>query len=173
MTLANKITIVRILLIPVFVIGLLLQAPVWPVIIFIVSALTDILDGLAARWKKEKTVLGTFLDPLADKLLLVSSYITLAHLNLLPMWAFVVVFSRDLFIFLGWSIIFILTKNSEIKPRWLGKITTFVQMITILSVLMPLLAPLYKASLILMLLLTAASTVDYILFGAKKLNTLH
>src|SRR5687768_10261011 len=103
MTLANKITLVRIVLIPVIIIGLLQGTPFWPDVFFILSVVTDVLDGFVARRRGERTVLGSFLDPVADKLLLVSVYLTLAHLRQLPLWAFVVVFSRDLLIFLGWN----------------------------------------------------------------------
>lgn len=172
MTLANKITIARILLIPVFIIGLLENARGWPVVIFILSSLTDVLDGAAARWRKEKTVLGSFLDPVADKLLIVSTYLTLSHLRLIPMWVFVVVFSRDLLILIGWNIIYVLTQNASLTPRWLGKSTTLLEMLTVIVLLIPPLRTGLPFFLWTMVVVTAASTADYIWVGAKKLNEL-
>jgi cardiolipin synthase len=170
MTLANKITVLRIILIPMLVIGLLMGVPVWPLALFILSMITDVLDGLAARLKGERTQLGTFLDPLADKLLLIAVYLTFTYLHKIPLWVFVVVFSRDLMIVLGWSIIYILMKSSAIIPRILGKITTFSQMATILCVMLP--APAWIADIVFwsMITLTIASTIDYVAVGARRLG---
>jgi len=170
MTLANKITILRIILIPILVIGLLMGVPVWPLVLFILSMITDVLDGLAARLKGERTQLGTFLDPLADKLLLIAIYLTFTYLHKIPLWVFVVVFSRDLMIVLGWSIIYILMKSSAIIPRLLGKITTFAQMATILCVMIP--APAVISDIVFwsMITLTVVSTIDYIAIGARRLG---
>jgi cardiolipin synthase (CMP-forming) len=172
MTLANKITLLRIILIPVFVIGLLQGAVLWPLILFIFCAVTDMLDGLAARLRKERTLLGTFLDPVADKLLLGATFLILAVQGQVPVWAFVVVFSRDLLILLGWNIVYILTKNSTIEPRWLGKSTTLVQMLTVILFLATDSSSAHHLALVFMTLLTAASTVDYVWVGGKKLNQL-
>lgn len=172
MTLANKITITRIVLIPVFVIGLLQGARLWPLAIFLLSALTDALDGAVARRRGERTVLGSYLDPVADKLLLVSTYLTLVHLSYLPMWMFVVVFSRDLLIVIGWSIIYILTQNATISPRWTGKATTLTQMAAVIAVLVPGLAPVAPYALWTMVAVTTVSTVDYVWLGARRLSEL-
>lgn len=172
MTLANKISVLRIVLIPVVIIGLLQGAPVWPVVIFVLSAFTDVLDGVAARRRGEKTVLGSYLDPLADKLLLISTYLTLAHLRMVPMWVFVVIFARDLLIFLGWNIIYILTQNSKPAPRWPGKVSTFLQMTTVVILLIPFLEPIAPVFLWATVAVTVISTLDYIWLGATRLNEL-
>ena len=170
MTLANKITILRLVLTPVLVIGLLQGSELWPLVIFVLSAITDVLDGAAARWRGERSLLGSFLDPLADKLLIVSTTLTLAHLGRLPMWVFVVIFSRDLLIFLGWNIIYILTQNFSITPRWPGKATTLLQMASIVTLLVGPLQPFSPYVLWAMIGLTAVSTVDYVWVGAKRLS---
>jgi cardiolipin synthase len=172
MTLANQITIARIVLIPVFVIGLLQRAVVWPLLIFLFSAATDVLDGFIARRRGERTVLGSFLDPVADKLLLVSSFLTLAHLGLVPMWVFVVVFSRDFLILVGWNIIYILTQNARLTPRWPGKSTTFLQMLSVILLLVLPGSASAHAVVWLMVAATAVSTVDYVWVGAKRLSEL-
>ncbi len=170
LTLANKITILRIVLIPVVVISLLQGAPLAALAIFVLTALTDVLDGAAARWRREKSVLGRFLDPLADKLLLVFTYLTLAHMDLLPMWVFVVVFSRDLMIFLGWNIISTLTRNWDLSPRWPGKIATALQIAAVIVLLVAPLRPVLSFFLWAMIAATALSTLDYVWTGAKKLS---
>jgi cardiolipin synthase len=170
MTLANKITILRVLLIPPLVIGLLLDAPVWPAVIFLFSMLTDVLDGMAARLRGERTQLGVFLDPMADKLLLSATYLTLSYLHKIPLWAFVVVFSRDLLIVLGWSVIYILMKSSVIVPRWLGKVTTFTQMATLLCVMVGVPSKIVDPLFWSMITLTVASTIDYVSIGARRLG---
>lgn len=172
MTLANKITIARIVLIPPILVGFLLRAPVWPVALFVLSALSDVLDGAVARLRGERTPLGSLLDPIADKLLLISSFMALVHLDLVPVWAFVVVFSRDLLVFLGWGVIYILTRSAAITPRWLGKFSTLTQMLSVIALLAPPLAPLREPLLWTMLALTSLSTLDYVWVGAKRLNQL-
>jgi len=170
MTLANKITILRVLLIPVIIVGLLTSTSYWPLAIFIFSMITDVLDGLAARMKGERTQLGTFLDPLADKLLLTAVYLTLTYLHRIPLWVFVVVFSRDLLIVLGWSIIYILMSSSTIIPRTLGKVTTFVQMLAVLCFLFPTPRPVHDPIFWIMIALTVLSAIDYVMIGAQRLS---
>lgn len=170
MTLANRITILRIILIPIIVIGLLQGALIWPLALFIFCAATDVLDGIAARWRGEKTLLGSYLDPLADKLMLMSVFLTMAHLNIVPMWVFVITFSRDLFILLGWNVIFLLTRDSKPAPRWLGKITTFCQMATVVALLSDTLYPWHDKFIWVMVTVTILSTLDYIWVGVNRLG---
>ena len=140
MTLANRITILRIALIPVFVVLYLQQADYphlknWTLAVFAFAIFTDMMDGIAARMRKEKTPLGSFLDPLADKILLTASFILFTHTGKIGLWVFVVIFSRDLIIVLGWTIIYILTSSSTIAPRPLGKLCTFLQMLASIALL--------------------------------------
>lgn len=170
MTLANKITIGRILLVPFIIIGLLENQKMWVYSLLIICMATDFLDGLMARRRNEHTKLGAFLDPMADKLLLISVFMTLAFLRLVPMWVFVAVFSRDLLIVLGWVVIYILTNSSDIDPRPLGKYTTALQMLTALAAIMELSAPYMQGLVWAMVALTIISSVDYVLVGEKKLG---
>lgn len=172
MTLANKITLLRILLIPLFIIGLITHNGGWPLALFVFLSLTDVLDGAVARFRNQRTVLGTFLDPVADKLLLGSAFLVLAVQGRVPTWTFVVVISRDILILLGWNIIYILTKTSTLEPRWLGKTTTLIQMLAVIVHLAPGLEAFRHASAWLMAAVTALSTVDYVWVGGKKLNQL-
>jgi cardiolipin synthase len=171
-TLANKITLLRIVLIPLFAIGLLSGGGPWTLGLFIFLALSDALDGAAARIKNQRTVLGTFLDPAADKLLLVATFLILAHQGRVPVWAFVLVFSRDLAIVLGWNLLFVLSEASEVEPRCLGKISSAVQMLTVVVHLSPVPAVWRSASLVLMAVVTVVSALDYVWVGGKKLSRL-
>jgi cardiolipin synthase len=170
MTLANQITLLRIILIPVFIITLIEGSPYWPVIIFTFTVLTDAIDGFVARKRNEKTKLGSFLDPLADKMLMFASFITLVYLKVVPLWVFVVTISRDVVILAGWLIIYFITDSLEIKPRLLGKITTIVQMSTIWFILLGVQAPLQTSLLYLTAAVTAISGIDYIIVGSKKVG---
>jgi cardiolipin synthase len=172
LTWANRITIVRLFLTPLLVILLLMGNRLWPLYIFALAALSDVLDGAVARWRGEQTTLGRYLDPIADKLLLSSSFLVLAHMGRYPMWVFIVVFSRDLMILLGWNVLTILTQNRTIHPRLLGKASTFAQMTTIMAALafpgqqwpMHLVWP--------MVIITMLSTADYMWVGSKTLGDL-
>src|SRR6202163_1184064 len=128
MTLANKITVLRIIAIPILIIALLEHQLGWARAIFILSILSDALDGTIARIRGERTPLGSFLDPMADKLLLLGTFIAYTYLGWIPVWIFITVISRDLIIILGWTVVYILTGNSKIEPRLLGKFTTALQM---------------------------------------------
>lgn len=148
MSLANKITIVRILLIPFFITCFIYYTPEKDFLrfialtIFTISVLTDAIDGYIARRYYQKTKLGTFLDPVADKLLIISAYISLSMIVTLPQefrippWVSIVVISRDILIVLGAIIIYMIIGKIEIKPSLLGKITTALQMVTIIVVLL-------------------------------------
>ena len=133
---ANKFTLCRILLIPFFVILLIYNYIGVSLFVFAAASLTDALDGIIARKWDQKTRLGTFLDPMADKALLVASFISLAILGLLPSWLAVITISRDLIIVFGALIVYILTGNVNFFPTILGKITTVVQILTILYALL-------------------------------------
>lgn len=175
MTLANRITLLRIFLIPVFVILFLQERTYeglhkWTLAVFAFAVLTDLLDGLAARVRGERTPLGTFLDPLADKLLITSTFILFVYVGRIDLWVFVTIFSRDLMIVLGWAIIYILTGSSKIEPRKWGKISTFLQMTAAIALLFP--VPEFFAHWIvrLMVLFTVISAVDYIWAGSQRLE---
>ena len=170
MTLANQITLLRIVLIPVFIIALIEGNHTWPVVIFTFSILTDAIDGFVARSRNEKTPLGSFLDPLADKMLMFASFISLVYLKIIPLWVFVLTISRDVVILAGWLIIYFLTSSLEIKPRLLGKVTTIIQMSTIWFILIGVSPVAQRSLLYLTAAVTAISGIDYIIIGSKKVG---
>jgi cardiolipin synthase (CMP-forming) len=170
MTLASKITVLRIIAIPFFAIALLEHHLMVAQIIFCWSIFSDALDGTLARWRGERTKLGAFLDPLADKLLLVVCYVVFSFLNWIPLWVFVSVISRDMIIVLGWTVVYILTGNAKIEPRPLGKVTTVLQMTVALSKLFPVFAPLYHPLLQAMIATTILSGCEYVWIGNIRLG---
>ncbi len=172
MTLANKITILRIIFIPIYIIALLGNRHFLALGLFTASMLTDFLDGFAARIRKQKTPLGSLLDPFADKFLLISSFITLTYLGKIPIWVTIVVFSKDLIIVLGWVVVYILTNRKTISPRWSGKIATFLQMLVIFVSLVGFGQIVINLSLYSMIFFTVISGIDYILVGNRNLNQL-
>lgn len=180
MNLANNLSILRILLTPFFIWLILYYTPEKDYLRFValgifgVAVLSDALDGLLARLLKEKTTLGTILDPIADKLLLVTAFISLsAASNLpdslrLPSWVTIIVVSRDIIIVLGAVMMFLTLGDVKIVPSALGKITTFFQMMTIMSVLLK--YPHSNYIWITAAVFTVVSGIDYVIRGARELN---
>ena len=130
MTIPNLLTILRVLLTPLLVIFLLQERLTAALIVFIVAGITDGLDGLIARLYLQKSRLGAFLDPLADKLLLATTYVILAVKSLVPSWLTVIVLSRDVLIVLGVFVLFMQDLPFEIKPTIASKLTTCAQIFT-------------------------------------------
>ncbi len=133
--LPNFLSLARILLIPILIILLINGAFFWALLIFSVAALTDAADGMLARLMQQRTLIGSYLDPIADKLLSGSSFICLAILGLVPGWLAVLVISRDIIILGGLLILFILGRLPKIQPTLASKLTTFFQLLTIVIVL--------------------------------------
>jgi|SRR5579862_419391 len=189
MTLPNKITIARILMIPVFV-WLTLdyvrdyqkdQELEWErelgCVIFAIAAISDGVDGYIARRYHQKSELGTFLDPLADKALLVSAMILLSirfkdgtPFDLLPLWFPVLVISRDLMLLGGTVLIHMLSGHVTARPRIVGKCATFFQMITLGWVLLKVERPSYTWPLYAAGFFTLVSGIWYIFDGVKQLG---
>lgn len=131
MNLPNLITISRILLIPLLVIFLVEGKGDLALFVFILAGVGDAVDGFLARALNQQTDLGAFLDPIADKLLLVTSCITMAILNQLPAWGAVVIVSRDLIILGGIGVLLFYGHPLQIRPTFVSKVTTFLQILTV------------------------------------------
>jgi len=132
-TAANILSMLRILLIPVLIIMMLQHKVTQAFFVFLFAVTTDLLDGIAARVWQQKTKLGTFLDPAADKLLMASTFIFLSlpavsTPNTIPVWLVAVVIFRDLYIVSGALTYIRLTKKTEVKPSMIGKVCTVVEM---------------------------------------------
>jgi cardiolipin synthase (CMP-forming) len=136
MNIPNFLSLLRIILVPVVVIFLIQGSYGKALITFTFAGLTDALDGTLARLLNSQTKLGAYLDPIADKLLLTASYVTLSILGILPSWLTVLVISRDFLILLGIAILSLLSVPYEIKPAIVGKVTTALQLSTIFFALL-------------------------------------
>jgi cardiolipin synthase len=136
LTIPNLITLTRILLTPLFIIFLIQGHYRQALIVFILAGLSDLADGLIARWWQQKSRLGSYLDPLADKLLMSTSFVTLSISRLIPSWLTVMVISRDVILGLGALILRLTDYPLVIKPSLAGKWTTTVQLLTVGLVLL-------------------------------------
>ena len=135
LTAANQLTILRMLLIPAFVILLLYGYRGWALIVFFTAGLTDLLDGLIARATGQKTTLGAWLDPMADKLLLVTMFVMLTlpdigSANRLPLWFTVLVISRDVAIVVTVAVVNLAVGPRTFRPSIYGKIATATYVLT-------------------------------------------
>ncbi len=135
MNLPNSLTALRILLIPVFVGFLIYEQAERALIILIVAGITDALDGAIARITNQRTQLGEVLDPLADKLLMVSGFVTLSIMHKVPSWTAIVVVSRDLILIMGTVVARLTDSPLNITPTVLGKSTTALQLLYLVLVL--------------------------------------
>jgi cardiolipin synthase len=132
----NILTLLRILLIPLLVIFLIKGMMYQALLVFAVAGVTDGLDGFIARYFNQRTELGAYLDPIADKLLLMSGYVTMAAMALVPAWLSVIVISRDVIIVMGLMVLRLVGVGYEIRPTMISKFTTLVQLLTIFLVLL-------------------------------------
>lgn len=174
MNLANKITIFRILLIPVFMIFLLMDIPYNRYIgafIFLFAAATDGLDGYIARSRNQITVFGKFVDPLADKLLVSAALILLVELGDISSWIAFIIIARE-FIITGFRVL-AASAGVVIAASWWGKIKTVTQIIAIFTTLInnyPFSLtglPFSKISMLLAVIFTIISGVDYLYINRK------
>lgn len=138
MGLANKLTLLRIFLVPLFIILLGYNQPLYALIVFTIAGLTDAIDGYIARKRDEITLFGKIVDPIADKTLLLSAFIFIYNSNLVykfPFWFVVLVISRDMYILLGSALIYLIKGHLKVNPSVFGKATTFFQIGTVIYTL--------------------------------------
>jgi cardiolipin synthase len=136
LTIPNLITLARILLTPLFIIFLIQNRYSQALWVFILAGLSDMADGLIARRWQQKSPLGAFLDPLADKLLMCSSFVTLSIYHLIPPWLTVIVLSRDVVLVLGVVLFKLVNFPVVVRPSLAGKLSTATQIATVLLVLL-------------------------------------
>ncbi|MFN3395375.1 MAG: CDP-alcohol phosphatidyltransferase family protein [Thermodesulfovibrionales bacterium] len=170
--LPNTLTLMRIILLPLFVASMIYRRHDYALYIFSVAAITDTLDGLIARLKGLKTPLGTLLDPLADKFLLVTSFILLAVYNFIPLWLTITVISRDIIIVTGWIVLYLVTHSAKVEPSITGKIAISLQLILIWYILLdeniPAMPDLHGYLINLTALFTILSGLHYIYRGLRE-----
>lgn len=155
----NIITLFRILITPLFVIFLLRDLFSFALVVFTIAGISDGLDGFIARFFNQRTTLGAYLDPIADKLLLTAAYASLAVLNIIPPWLAVIVISRDVFIAMGMFVFALTNVRVEIKPSVVSKCTTAAQLLTVFLTL-------------LQTIISSVSTVTYSLYWLTAVLTI-
>lgn len=174
MNLPNLLTLTRVLLIPLFVIFIIQKSFTNALITFAIAGITDGIDGLVARITHQKTELGAYLDPIADKLLLICAFLTLAIIERLPGWLAVVVITRDVIILLGVLVMILNNYSIKIGPSLLSKVTTNFQILTVILALWDAGSQwwviLRDISIYGTTILTIFSGAHYIYIGTKILN---
>ncbi len=170
----NTLTITRIVIIPILITTIIYNQYFYALILFAVAALTDMLDGLLARLTNQKTVLGTFLDPLADKFLLVSSFIIFSVYGWIPKWFAIIVISRDIIVVIGCFLLYMITNTLKVEPVLLGKAAIafelFILAYVLLNINITTLPPVHEGVFILSAAITAISGLQYIYKGFKLTN---
>jgi cardiolipin synthase len=176
LTVANQLTLLRMGLAPLLVVLVLQGRMVWAVVVFFVAGVTDALDGLIARISGQQTTLGAMLDPVADKVLMTSSFIALTWGSgvafPIPVWLTVVVLSRDAIIIVSVAIVNMTLGRRIFYPSTLGKLATVAQLMTVGFVLLAnaagsgdaLLRPLFIGTLA----LTVASALHYVYLASTR-----
>jgi len=172
LTLANKITILRILAVPAFILAVLYYEPQYEYLrsvalgIFFLAAVSDFIDGYIARRYDQKTQIGSILDPLADKLLLMSAFICLFVKKeyfgevQLPFWLLVVVISRDLILLIGAVIMHLINASMKIEPSFAGKAATVLQAVAVVGIFIQ--WPYSPVLWWVIVILAIGTTIDYI-----------
>lgn len=172
LTIPNLLSLLRMGLVPLFIIAVIQGETRRAVLIFVVAGVTDALDGFIARFANQKSLLGAYLDPIADKLLLTSAYVVLAFPNLnhgvqIPVWISVLVIARDVIIVAVVLILYLAANVRKFTPSLLSKLTTAAQVTAVSMVLASAFWPRLETAaewlLYLVALLTVASFVDYFL----------
>jgi cardiolipin synthase len=131
----NLLTLLRLFIIPFLIIEILDGHFRQAFGLFMLAGISDALDGLLARWLSQKTTLGQYLDPIADKLLLSTLFVVFTHVGLIPRYVTVLVFSRDLGILLIATLLFATNALRDFRPSFFGKMNTLVQIVALVVVL--------------------------------------
>lgn len=166
MNIPNLITMARILLVPLIILLLISEDFGWAFVVFALAGASDAADGALARATNTQSEVGAYLDPLADKLLLVSTYAALGITKQIPTWLVITVISRDVLIIGGLMLAWFMNKPVQVKPIWVSKLNTVLQIYFVCLVLAQLafsVAPqiLVEGSALLVAALTFASGLAY------------
>jgi len=180
MSLANKITIARILAVPLFIVSVLYYTPEKDYLrfvalgIFCLAAVSDALDGYLARARNEITLAGQILDPLADKALLISAFICLYRVGVdfphfrFPKWLVIALISRDVILILGSGVVHLIQREFHAAVTGWGKATTVLSMLCVITVLLQI--PYSYIIWYVTGVVAAVSLLDYLIRGVRTLN---
>jgi CDP-diacylglycerol--glycerol-3-phosphate 3-phosphatidyltransferase len=182
MTTANKITILRILLIPFFVVEVLYYTQaghevhrVLAIVSFALAAICDGVDGYVARRFNQRSELGAILDPLADKLLLVSGIVVLSfdhapYLGSVPLWLTGTIMGRDVLILIGMLLIQFMVGKVRVRPRVVGKVATVLQMVVVLWIMLKWRESWLRGLTLVTAICTGISGLFYVWDGSRQLS---
>jgi len=135
-TVPNQITLLRLGFLPFFLILISYEKYKWALLVLVVAGLSDGIDGLLARSLNQRSSLGAYLDPIADKLLLSSSFIILAFKKQIAWWLTIIVFSRDILILIVAVVILLISGYRPFPPSIFGKLTTLFQIVLVFTVVL-------------------------------------
>jgi len=180
---ANGLTAARVLLIPYFAYLLISDREKEALLVFAICGATDALDGLLARWLRQRTLVGAILDPIADKMLMATAFIVLSYVHIAPLRLAIMVISRDIVILVGSFLYLLLFGTSDIRPTGLSKANTVVQILTVIYFLSAAAFPAEAKALgagigslpgravtLICAVTTVASGLQYLYIGIRKLS---
>jgi cardiolipin synthase len=176
-TLPNQITLLRLGFLPLFIVSISYEHYRWALVILVLAGLSDGADGLLARSLNQRSSLGAYLDPIADKLLLSSSFVILAFKHEIAMWLMIFVLSRDVIILMVAVVVLLTYGYRPFPPSILGKCTTFAQIVMIFAVVLSAayphqyLLPIKTALIYTVATLTVSSALHYSFSLARKLSS--
>jgi len=175
-TVPNQITLLRLGFLPIFLILISYEHYRWALAVLVVAGLSDGIDGLLARKLNQRSSLGAYLDPIADKLLLSSSFVILAFKKEIAWWLTIIVLSRDVLILVVAVVIILIWGYRPFPPSLLGKMTTFFQIVLVFTVVLgaaypyPLLASIKQILIYLVAALATVSAFQYSVSIARRLT---
>ncbi len=169
MNLPNILSLFRLCLTAFFILAITYQRYQLALVLFVAQAISDLLDGFFARMMHKKTDLGAWLDPIADKVMLMSSYLVLGFQQIIPFWVVAIVLLRDLVVLFGFLFLHLFSYRLVPSPSLLGKATTVLQMVTILYLLWSMTREFQAYFLYATAALTVCSGFQYILLGFATL----
>ncbi len=178
-TVPNQITLLRLGFLPFFLILISYEHYRWALLVLVLAALSDACDGLIARKFNQRSSLGAFLDPIADKLLLSSSFIILAMEKKLAWWLTILVLSRDVLILIVAVVIILISGYRPFPPSFLGKLTTVCEMLLVFAIVLaaaypnPRMASLNHVLVITVTALVLASGFHYTFAITRRLSSSH
>jgi len=172
--LPNILTLARILLLPFFAVTIIYREFEIALLVFILASVTDFLDGLIARIKKQVTYFGSILDPVADKFFLITSFVLMSAYGFTPKWLTIIVISKDVIVLTGSVILYFVTHSLKIEPSFMGKVTSACQFILIGLILLFLnideTTHIHISLFILVAVVTVISGLHYVYKGLKIAN---
>ena len=175
-TVPNQITILRLGFLPLFIVSISYEHYRWALLILVIAGLSDGIDGLLARSLNQRSSLGAYLDPIADKLLLSSSFVILAFKHEIALWLMIFVLSRDVIILIVAVVILLIFGYRPFPPSILGKATTFFQIVMVFSVVLGAaypnarLGPINTILIYTVATLTVVSAIHYSFSIARRLS---